>query len=120
MIYSGGTNTIFVSNSGQDNDGKVEAQKKRNQSIIDKIEQWQDYEYVKPLICRKTGKKLVPKIHKKSGKVCLRCPESNYIQWSIPKIVLDTKLIVFEHARKPKPKKTNRKRRRNKNSNENS
>lgn len=83
-----------------------EMQEKRNKSIIDKIKAWQSFDYVKPLICRKTNQKLVPKVHRKSGKVILKAPKSNYVQWSIPNVVLNTRLVVFEHARHKRNPKT--------------
>ena len=86
-----------------DKNQKKKTQRKRNKSIIKKIEAWQDFDYVKPLICKKTREKLVPKIHNKSGKVYLSCPKSNYKQWSIPKIVLETRLVVFDHAKDETP-----------------
>lgn len=85
-------------------DVEQEDQEKRNKTIIDKVEAWQDFDYVKPLICRKTNQKLIPKLHKKSGKVVLKAPKSSYVQWSIPKVVLNTRLVVFDHAKKNKPK----------------
>jgi len=112
-MYNEGGNSIILTNSEDPkNDGLF--QKKRNKQIIKKVEAWQSFEYVRPLICKKTNQKLVPKINKKTGKVCLRCPKSNYIQWSIPKVVLETKLVVFEHAKKAKRKVKFNKRNKNK------
>ena len=71
----------------------------RNSKIIDKIKTWQSFQYVRPLMCKRCNVKLVPKVHKRSGKVCLRCSKCNFLQWSIPSVVLQARLVVYEHAK---------------------
>lgn len=87
----------------EDSESIDDSQEKKNKAIMDRVKAWQNFDYVKPLICRKTNQKLVPKVHKKSGKVILKAPKSSYVQWSIPAVVLNTRLVVFDHAKKHKP-----------------
>lgn len=59
-----------------------------NQQIIEKVNQWQNFEYGHPLTCGNESrhKNLVPK--EVNGKVILFCTECSYIQYHIPSIVL--------------------------------
>jgi len=95
-----------------------EKKRRSNDYVINKVRLWQNFQYVRPLLCRRCSVKLVPKVHKKSGKVCLRCPKCNFLQWSIPSVVIQSRLIIFDHA-KPVKKKLQVKKNKNKNKNEN-
>lgn len=89
----------------KDSNDKKKSTNNKNKNIIDKINAWQDFGYVRPLVCKRTGKRLQPSINKRTGRVCLYCPESNFVQIKIPNIVLQSRLVVFEHAKAENKKK---------------
>jgi len=96
----------------------IDAQTKRkNDYIINKVRLWQSFQYVRPLLCRRCNIKLVPKVHRKSGKVCLRCSRCNFLQWSIPTVVLQSRLVIYEHAKAVKKKLKVNKKKKKKNEN---
>jgi hypothetical protein len=69
-------------------------EKNHNQSVIDKVNKWQNFKYVHALVCRKEGcgEKLVPE--ERYGKVVLRCPTCGLIQNYIPKSILEAQVDI--------------------------
>ena len=67
---------------------------KNNNYIIEKVNKWQAFKYVKSLLCRKDGcgEKLVPE--ERYGKVVLKCPKCGLIQNYIPKSILEAQVDV--------------------------
>lgn len=68
---------------------------KRNKNLIDKINTWQEFRYIKSLICQRDGCgcPLVAKEYKM--KVILQCPKCKAIQAYIPKSVMQIDLVIF-------------------------
>lgn len=66
--------------------------KRKNKFIVRKVEEWQNFPYVKPLVCKSCEQlvKLEPKATK--YKVILKCPECSEVQYYIPKPILQTRL----------------------------
>ena len=66
--------------------------KRKNKYIVKKVKEWQDFPYVKPLVCKSCEQlvKLEPKATK--VKVILKCPDCGAVQYYIPKPVLQTRL----------------------------
>ena len=73
---------------------------KRNKKIIEKVDEWQNFKYIKHLICNNTncGCKLKPK--EINGRVVLQCPKCREIQSYIPKAVLQTKFYISEKLKR--------------------
>jgi hypothetical protein len=71
---------------------EVQKIKKRNEGIIKKVQQWQAFPYVKPLVCKRDPRhaKLEPK--ERRLQVVLQCPDCGYIQYNVPPAILKTAL----------------------------
>lgn len=61
-----------------------------NKSIVDKVNQWQEFKYIKPLTCRNCDEKVYPK--ESHSKVILICPKCGAVQDYVPRVVLETNL----------------------------
>ena len=73
----------------------LEQLKKKNKTILEKVKTWQEFPYVKPMICRNEnceGCKLKPKETK--TRIMLQCPKCKKVQNYVPRIVLKTKLSI--------------------------
>jgi hypothetical protein len=73
---------------------KVADIKRRNKNVINKINFWQSFQYVKSLTCRNTECDGVLEAKESGLKVVLKCPKCNYVQAYIPKTILNTKLDI--------------------------
>ena len=69
-------------------DEEIDNIKRKNKNIIEKVNLWQNFKYVKPLTCKEPscGCNLVPK--ESRLKVILKCPKCGYIQSYVPKTIL--------------------------------
>jgi len=68
---------------------------KRNEYIFEKVKTWQEFQYVKPLICSNqecNEAKLKPK--KGKYRVMLQCPKCKKVQNYVPQKVLQIKLDI--------------------------
>lgn len=75
----------------------LEQLKKKNKSILEKVKTWQEFPYVKPMVCRNEsceGCKLKPKETK--TRIMLQCPKCKKVQNYVPRIVLKTRLSIPE------------------------
>lgn len=72
--------------------------------IIEKVKQWQNFKYVKPLVCRREGcdAKLQPV--EKQDRVVLVCPKCKAIQNYIPKAILAADVSVPDSLKKHQDK----------------
>jgi len=69
--------------------------KRKNKNILAKVKQWQEFPYIRPLVCQNESClecKLKPKLTK--YKVILQCPKCKKVQPYVPKIVLKTHLSI--------------------------
>jgi hypothetical protein len=67
---------------------------KKNKNLIDRINFWQNFKYIKPLVCRNEncGASLVPL--ESRGRVILKCPKCGRVQTKVPRTLLKTKLAI--------------------------
>jgi hypothetical protein len=86
-----------MNNNPPNNEHKYteEELKRKNKFLIEKINTWQSFKYVKPLTCQKDGCgcPLVAKEHRL--KVILQCPKCKTIQAYIPRSVMQSDLVIF-------------------------
>jgi hypothetical protein len=78
--------------------------KKRNKYIINKVNEWQNFPFLKHLMCRNDGcdGKLVPKDSK--FRVILVCPKCRAIQYYVPQVVIQTSIVISEKLKRAKSK----------------
>jgi hypothetical protein len=75
--------------------GDPESIKRRNKYIREKVKTWQEFQYVKPLVCQNEAcneTKLKPKETK--YRVMLQCPKCKKVQTYVPNKVLQIKLEI--------------------------
>lgn len=74
---------------------EIEHQDKRSESILKKVNLWQEFKYVKHLTCQRNGCgcSLVPK--KQRAKVVLQCPQCKNVQSYVPRAVLHSQLKIL-------------------------
>ena len=65
-------------------------QQQKNRAILKKVQLWQAFKYVKPLVCRNCGELLIPEEQK--SKVILRCPKCGMVQPYVPRNVIKSNL----------------------------
>ncbi len=76
--------------------------RKRNKFIIKKVDDWQNFPFLKHLTCqnKKCGEKLVPK--ESRSRVILVCPKCKSVQHYVPIAVIQTNLVISEKLKKAK------------------
>jgi len=67
---------------------------KRNKKIMAKVEEWQNFKYIKHLMCNNESCGTKLKAKEVNGRVILQCPKCREIQSYIPKSVLQTKFYM--------------------------
>lgn len=69
-----------------------------NKQIIEKVNQWQGFEYVHSLTCGNDSRHRNLEPRERGGQIILFCPDCNYIQETIPEIVLSDYVENFKQA----------------------
>lgn len=69
-----------------------------NKQIIEKVNQWQNFEYAHPLTCGNDSRHKNLEPIEIGGRVILVCLECSYIQETIPDIVLSNYVENFKGA----------------------
>lgn len=73
---------------------------KKNKRILEKVAEWQDFKFIKHLVCNDENCNTKLKAKELNGKVILQCPRCRSIQSYIPKAVLQTRFYVSNVLRR--------------------
>jgi len=71
---------------------EIQTIKKKNQNIIEKVNLWQNFKYVKPLTCKERSCDGLLEPKESRLRVILKCPKCGNIQSYVPKTILKAKI----------------------------
>jgi len=74
--------------------------KKKNSKIIQKVTDWQNFKFIKPLTCNTDGCWSKFKAKEINGRVVLQCPRCRAIQSHVPKAVMQTRFYISNVLRR--------------------
>ena len=73
----------------------LDAIRRKNKAILEKVKKWQSFQYVKPLICSNENcNEAVLKPKETKYRIMLQCPKCKRVQTYVPSKVLQIRLEV--------------------------